>query len=266
MDKVSELKNKQSYCFEDLVEIIKILRSENGCPWDREQDHKSIRNSFIEETYEFIEGVDNDDYTLMCEELGDVLLQIVFHSQIADESDKFNISNVIDGICKKMILRHPHIFSETVVNSSQEVLENWDKIKKKEKNQKTVSEKMEQTSKALPALIRAMKLGKCAAKVGFDFEDAEQALIKVEEEIKELREEMKNGTYESKCEEMGDLLFSVVNTSRLMDINPEEALYNANEKFCKRFQRLEQYAMSKGDNLAQISMSEMDKIWDIIKR
>lgn len=266
MDNRQILKQKSSYTFDDLVEIMRILRGDDGCPWDKEQTHKSIRNSFIEETYEFIEGVDNDDYTLMCEELGDCMLQIVFHAQMANENSKFNINDVIDGICKKMILRHPHIFADTVVNSSSQVLENWDEIKKVEKNQKTVSEKMQHISKALPSLIRAQKLGKCAAKVGFDFKDPLEALEKIVEETSELKDEIALQNKEKIKEEMGDLLFAAVNTSRLLDVDAEQALYDANDKFLQRFTKVEKFAQSKGQTLNLLTVSEMNEIWDIIKK
>lgn len=266
MDIRQELKEKNSYCFNDLVEIMKILRGRDGCPWDIEQTHKSIRNNFIEETYEFIEGVDNDDYTLMCEELGDCMLQIVFHAQIADESKKFDINDVIDGVCKKLILRHPHIFGNIKVNNASEVLNNWDEIKKVEKNQKSLSDKMQHISKTLPSLIRAQKLGKAAAKVGFDFDNALDALNKIGEETIELKQEIENNDKEKAKEELGDLLFSVVNTARLLDIDAEEALYKSNEKFLNRFCKLEQYVCAQNQKISQLSIEKMNEIWDIIKK
>ncbi len=259
---VKELLDKKSgYTFDDLVSIMKILRGEDGCPWDREQDHRSIRKNLIEETYEVVEAIDNDDPTLMCEELGDLILQAVFHAQMADEEGRFNIDDVCNGICEKLIVRHPHIFADTVADSSEEVLKNWDYIKQQTKHQKTVSEKLNSIPPSLPALMRAYKAGEKAAKVGFDFPTAESAVQKIHEELAEVE----NASQNDFEEEIGDLLFSVVNVARKRGIDPEESLYKATDKFINRFSRVENEVISSGKRMEQLSMDELDAIWDGIK-
>ena len=265
---VKELLTKNKYNFNDLREIMEILRGENGCPWDREQTHKSIRNNFIEETYEFIEGVDKDDAEIMKEELGDVLLQVVFHARMSEESGGFNIDDVADGICKKLIYRHPHIFSDTSVKDSEEVLKNWEELKKREKGQKSASDSLKSVSKALPALIRASKIQAKAAKVGFDYGNAADALEKVREETEEVSCELEKSERGEVCnieEEIGDLLFAVVNVARLAGVNSEQALYNANEKFERRFTKVEEEASKQGKKLENMTLKEMDVIWESVK-
>lgn len=267
---VKSLLQKKSYNFDDLREIMEILRGENGCPWDREQTHQTIRNNFIEEVYEFVEGVDKDDNDIMKEELGDVLLQVVFHSRMAEESDSFNIDDVADGVCKKLIYRHPHIFADTSVKDSNEVLKNWDELKKKEKGQKSASDSVSAVSKALPALVRASKIQAKAAKVGFDFDDSFMAFEKVTEECKEVLDELNKRRDQQDNEdlvaEIGDLLFAVVNVARLSGINSEQALYKANEKFERRFCAVEESAEKSGRHLSEMTLAEMDAIWDEVKR
>ena len=177
---------KEKYTYEDLLEIMRILRCPEGCVWDREQDHKSIRRSFIEETYEAVEAIDNDDPVLLQEELGDVLLQVVFHAQIEAEARRFTMDDVADGICKKMIYRHPHVFGSVEVKNSDEVLTNWDALKQKEKRQKSTTETLESVARSLPGLIRAEKVQHKAAKVGFDWDEVSGALDKVREETAEV--------------------------------------------------------------------------------
>ena len=199
---------KEKYGFNDLVDIMKILRSPDGCPWDRVQTHESIRQDFIEETYEAIEAIDTADTELLREELGDVMLQVVFHSVMEEEKGSFDISDVCDEVCKKLIIRHPHVFSDTIADTPEEVLKNWDKIKMNTKSQKSQSEVLASVSKALPALMYSQKIQKKAAKVGFDFENTEDTLMKVEEELSELKTAIKNNDEENMSEELGDLLFS----------------------------------------------------------
>lgn len=260
-----DYKQKSSYKFEDLLEIMKILRSPNGCPWDREQDHKSIRRDFIEETYEVIEAIDNEDTELLKEELGDVLLQVVFHSEIETEKGSFNIDDVCDGICKKLIIRHPHIFSDVKAETTDEVLTNWDNIKMQTKSQTKQSDAMDSVSKALPSLIRSEKLQKKAAKVGFDWDSVDGALDKVEEETAELREAINNNDKENMAEELGDLLFSVVNVSRFIKVDSEEALYRACDKFTNRFRKLEDLAKAREIDIESASLTQLDSLWDEVK-
>ena len=193
---------KEKYTYEDLLEIMRILRCPEGCVWDREQDHKSIRRSFIEETYEAVEAIDNDDPVLLQEELGDVLLQVVFHAQIEAEAGRFTMDDVADGICKKMIYRHPHVFGSVEVKNSDDVLTNWDALKQKEKHQKSTTETLESVARSLPGLIRAEKVQHKAAKVGFDWDEVSGALDKVREETAEVARAI-NGDGDP-SEELGD--------------------------------------------------------------
>ncbi len=263
---VETLLAKESYNCDDLREIMEILRGENGCPWDKEQDHKTIRNNFIEECYEVIEGIDTDNDDIIKEELGDVLLQIVFHARIAEEAGKYNIDDVADGICKKLILRHPHIFSDTKVKNSAEVLANWDEIKKTEKSQKSAADTLRGVTAALPALIRASKLSGKAAKAGFEYPDVEGALEKVFEEYTEMCSEIPKGDIESLQEEIGDLLFAVANLARMCGINAEEALYRTNEKFIDRFEKTENLAKKDGKELSELNISEKIDHWNRAKK
>lgn len=261
MTNIKELLKKDNYVFEDLLEIMRILRSENGCPWDREQDNKSIRNAFIEEVYEAIEGIDAGDDEILKEELGDVLLQVVFHARIAEEGGRFDIDDVSDGICKKLILRHPHIFSDVDAKTSDEVLKNWDEIKKLEKHQSSHTDTLRAVSPALPSLMRASKLQSKAAKCGFTYKSAEEAYSKVSEEYLELKEAIESSVTEDISEEIGDLLFAVANVSRLCGINAEEALYRANEKFIGRFDLLEKTCADQKKELCELNVNEMMDIW-----
>ena len=256
---------REKYSMQDLLNIMAILRSPEGCPWDREQTHKSIRSCFIEETYEVVEAIDSDNAELLKEELGDVLLQVLFHSQLEKEADHFDFSDVVDGIAKKMIIRHPHVFGSAVVNSSDEVLVNWDAIKKETKNQTTETEVLQSVSKALPALMRSAKVQHKAAKVGFDWPDISGALDKVTEETRELKEAIDYGSWEDRMEELGDLLFSVVNVSRFLKVEPEQALSFSCNKFILRFEKMEQLAKEREADMASMSLEQLDSLWDEAK-
>ena len=243
---------KDCYKFDDLLRIMEILRAPDGCMWDREQDHHSIRRNFIEETYEVCEAIDDEDTEHMKEELGDVLLQVVFHTQMEK-----------DGICKKLIFRHPHIFGNVEVTSSEEVLRNWDDLKRKEKHQETDTQALESVAKSLPSLIRAEKLQKKAAKVGFDWDNVKDALDKVQEELDEVRRAI-NGDGDPE-EEIGDLLFASVNVARHLKIDPEAAAEKTCNKFVSRFAEMERQATAAGKKLADLSLSELDALWDSAK-
>lgn len=256
-----ELLSKNEYNFEDLVNIMKILRGENGCPWDREQTHKSIRRDLLEETYELIEGIDKDDAEMIREELGDVLLQVVFHSDIANSNGNFSINDVCTDICKKLIVRHPHVFGDVKVTGTENVLSNWDAIKKETKKQKSDTEVLRSVSPAMPALMRADKLGKKARKMGFDFDNAQEAMLKVSEEINEVNEALQSGNTADIQEEFGDLLLAVVNAARLAGVDSEEALYNANEKFLKRFQKVEELCVKSGHSVTETPREEKENFW-----
>lgn len=252
--------SREVFSFDDLVNIMNILRKD--CPWDREQSHKSIRQNMLEEAYEAAEAIDNGDSKLLCEELGDVLLQVVFHARIAKESDGFDINLVINGICKKLIVRHPHIFADVKADNATQVLANWDEIKRQTKKLDTVAESMQGISIALPALMRADKVGKKAKKVGFDFPDMQSAAGKVSEEL----EEVLNATKEQREEEVGDLLFSAVNLARICGVDSEMALTKATDKFIKRFTKLEQMASENGHSLDDMELAEADKLWNQLKK
>ncbi len=260
---VDFLLRKSNYTYDDLVKIMSILRC--LCPWDKEQTHKSIRNNLIEETYEAIEAIDSDNDELLKEELGDILLQVVFHCEISCNEGKFNIDEVCDGICKKLILRHPHIFSDVLANTTNQVLKNWDEIKKNEKGHSTHSQVLQSVAKSLPSLIRSQKIQKKAAKIGFDWDSVDGAIDKAYEELLELKEAIVLGDKYHIKEELGDLLFAVVNISRFIDCDSEQALYSACDKFTYRFSKMEQLALNQGKNLEQLSLKEMDILWDKTK-
>ena len=251
---------KKQYHFEDLLRIMEILRSENGCMWDRAQDHHSIRRNFIEETYEVCEAIDNEDTDLLKEELGDVLLQVVFHSRIEEEKGSFNIDDVADGICKKLIFRHPHIFGSVDVSSTEDILNLWDEMKKTEKGQKSTTDTLNSVARSLPALIRAEKVQHKAAKVGFDWDDISGALDKVQEELDEVKRALKGDG--NVPEEVGDLLFAAVNVARFAETDPEGALNNTTEKFIRRFSYVENTAKAQGKQLENMTLKEMDDLWN----
>ncbi|MCD7780121.1 MAG: nucleoside triphosphate pyrophosphohydrolase [Candidatus Gastranaerophilales bacterium] len=238
---------------ERLIEIVNILRSENGCKWDREQTHTSLRRNMIEEAYEAVDAIDDKDSKHLCEELGDVLLQVVLHSQIAKESSTFNIEDVAKGISDKLIHRHPHVFGDVKVNSTDEILDNWEKLKKEEKPHRTSI--MDGISKAQSALMSAQKISKKAVKVGFEWPN-EEALYKcVQSEIEEFQ---KAKTLDEKEDELGDILFAVVNLARWNKIDAEQALLRANKKFVKRFREMETSAQKE---LEHLSLEEWDELW-----
>ncbi|MZQ96153.1 MAG: nucleoside triphosphate pyrophosphohydrolase [Acidaminobacter sp.] len=255
------------YRFSELVAIMKRLRDVNGCPWDRKQTHQSLRQYLIEEAYEVVDTIDNDDLPALEEELGDVLLQVVFHSEIAAENGYFDVTDVISGICRKLIHRHPHVFGELSVEDAEEVVTNWEQIKREEKAIESVTEAMKQLPMALPSTLRAYKAQKKAAVVGFDWPDVEGAFEKIHEEIDELLEEMNaEERDESKLSgEVGDLLFAVINVSRFLKVNPELALNKTIEKFIRRFQAIEESEPAKARGLGNLSLSEMDNLWNRAK-
>ena len=242
-----DFEQKDKYSVADLLRIMEILRAPDGCMWDRAQDHHSIRQNFIEETYEVCEAIDDEDTEHLKEELGDVLLQVVFHAQMEKEKGVFDMDDVADGICKKLIFRHPHIFGDVTVGSTDEILSNWDDLKRKEKKQETDTSTLESVSKSLPSLIRAQKLQKKAAKVGFDWPDVSGALDKVEEEI-------------------GDLIFAVTNVSRFVKVDSERAAEKTCNKFVRRFADMEQQAKAQGRQLSELTLEEMDALWDEAKK
>lgn len=250
--------------FIKLLEIMEKLRSEEGCPWDRVQTHDSLKRYLIEEAYELIDAIEKKDYKAIKEELGDLLLQIVFHSKIAKDEGQFDINDVIDTISEKMISRHPHVFGEAEYKTPEEVLNQWDDRKREEgKFQKSI---LEGIPSNLPALMRAYKIQSRVAKVGFDWSNVEGVLEKIQEEMAELMEALKLGNKNKIEEEIGDLLFSIVNLGRFVKIDAETALRKTNRKFEERFRRLEKKVLEQEKNLKEMTISEMDKIWEIIKK
>ena len=251
--------------FYDLIDIMEKLRGQNGCPWDKEQTHESLKRYLVEECYEVLEAIDQEDEEEITEELGDVLLQVVFHSVIAEEEGYFTIRDVIEGICNKMIQRHPHVFGDRTAETSDQVLKNWEDIKRQEQGIGSLTEEMKHIAKNLPALMRAEKVQSKAKKVGFDWDRVEDAFDKVLEEFKELKE-VYNGESKARIlEEMGDLLFSVVNVCRFLQLNPEEALNNTTKKFIDRFQFIEEAATEKGIKLEDMTLKQMDDLWNKAK-
>jgi tetrapyrrole methylase family protein / MazG family protein len=252
--------------FSKLREIIAELRGPNGCPWDKEQTHESLKKYLIEETYEVIEAIDSGDIDHLIEELGDVLLQVMLHAQIGEDEGYFSIDEIIEVLSAKMIRRHPHVFGNVKATCSEEVLQNWQEIKKKEKGE-TATSLLEGVSKSLPNLIRAYELQKKAAKVGFDWQEITPALEKVKEELQEFEDEL-IGTNEHKLlakKEFGDLLFAFVNVARFLDIHPEEALFETNEKFIRRFQYVEKKVKESGRAFTEHTLESLDRYWDEAK-
>ena len=228
-----------------------------------EQDHKSLRKDFIEETYEVIEAIDTESTPLLREELGDVLLQVVFHADIEREAGTFNMGDVANDVCAKLIHRHPHVFGEVSVKDSAEVLQNWDKIKGVEKQRNTLTDKLRSIPPMLPALMRAQKVGKKAS--FFDFESTDLVFDKLYEEIEELREAAQSKTADDVKEEMGDLLLTVTSLARKLGVDSEEALYGATNKFIDRFEKVENAVLSEGKQVENMTMEELDAVWDKVK-
>ena len=247
-----------------LVDVMKVLREPGGCPWDREQTHDSIRGNMIEEVYEFLEAVDNDDTDGMREELGDVLMQVVFHARMAEEAGRFDLQDVIDEVTDKLIRRHPHVFGDVTVENSAEVLQNWDQIKKQEKTERT--HVLDGIAQGLPALLRAYKLQGKAAKVGFDWQDKAAVWAKVEEEIAELQEALQAGAHQAAEAELGDLLFAIVNYARHNKIEPETALNGTNNRFAKRFAYVEKQVQASKRNWQDFTLEELDAFWKEAKK
>ena len=258
-----DLGNKKD--FQDLLDIIETLRNPGGCPWDREQTHESLKSALLEECYEVIDAIENEDEDALIEELGDVLLQVVFHASIGKEDGYFDIMDVIGGISNKMINRHPHVFGNEEANTSEQVLVNWDEIKKEEKGIKTLTEEMQNIAKSLPATTRAYKVQKKAKKVGFDWNDVNYAMDKVKEELNEIKE-VYNCEDKSIIEgEVCYLLFACINVARFLEVDGELALDKTIKKFIKRFSYIENEAIKNNKNLKDMTLEEMDKLWEEAK-
>jgi len=260
---MKEFVQKENYDIADLLEIVALLRSPQGCPWDREQTHRTIRRNFLEEAYEAVEAIDKNDKALLLEELGDVLFQVLFHTQIEAEQGTFDFAGVCDTVCKKMILRHPHVFADGIASNSGEVLKAWDAIKQVEKNQKSRADALRSVPTVLPALIRADKLQGKAAKSGFYKTGPEEALADLKDEILELEEAVSQN--ENVSNEIGGVLFAAANLARHLDVDPEEALNRTSSRFISRFTFVEESAGSRGVTLDRLDSEALESLWQEAK-
>ncbi len=258
-----DFKQKDSYTVTDLEEIVRLLRAPGGCPWDREQTHESIRRNFIEEAYEVAEAIDEGSADHLREELGDVLLQVLFHTRIEEEAGVFSLNDVADTVSKKLIFRHPHVFGDVEVGGSDEVLVNWEELKRREKGQATHADALDSVARSLPAMWRAEKIQAKARKAGFDWPSVEGAMDKLEEELHELHTAIREGS--NTQEELGDLLFAAVNVARFLALDPEEALHQASDKFTQRFGKVEEAAAAQGRAMGEMSLAQLDELWDTVK-
>lgn len=252
---------KESYDLRDFVALVSYLRSPNGCPWDQAQTHESIRRNFLEETYEACEAIDAGDLVHMREELGDVLMQVLFHTDIEREAGHFDIDDVADAACKKLVYRHPHVFRRDEPDAPD-----WDTMKQRERAQTTTAEAMDSVARSLPALWRCDKIQSKAAKTGFEWPDVHAALDKVDEETRELRAAVASGDTEAIGDELGDLLFAAVKVARFAGIDPEQAAHAACEKFIRRFSAMETAAANDGTALEQCTLAQMLTLWQQAKQ
>lgn len=248
-----------------LYEIVKRLRAPGGCPWDREQTLHSLKPCLLEETYELLEAMDSDSLADHVEELGDVLLQVVFQCVVREEEGAFTIDDVAREVADKMVRRHPHVFGDVKVDDVAGVLNNWEAIKGKEKRDKPDRSAIDGVPKALPALLKAQRTQAKAARVGFDWKDSSGAIGKIDEELREVKEAIEGGDKAQVEEEIGDLLFAVVNTCRFVEVQAEDALQGATAKFARRFKAVEKSVKAQGKNMKELSLAELDEIWDAVK-
>ena len=250
-----DFQSKPHYGYEDLLRIMELLRAPGGCPWDREQTHESLRRNFLEESCEVVEAIDRGDRAALCEELGDALLQVVFHAQLEKEQGGFTMDDVVDGICKKLVYRHPHVFGSAEVSSTAEELDRWETLKRREKGQRSAADAVDAVAKTLPALWRAEKMQSKAAKAGFDWPDGSAVLDKLDEEVGELRRAAQDPSLPIDAphgvkEEVGDVLFIAAKTAQRFGVDPEEALHAGCEKFARRFRYVEEHAAAPLDELS----------------
>lgn len=250
--------------FEELVQLMTRLRSANGCPWDREQTLQSLKPFIVEESYEVIDAIDRDDRQALAEELGDFLLQAVFVAEIAREEGSFDIHDAVTLLHDKLVRRHPHVFGDVKANDAEQVLVNWEKLKNEERKAENKSV-LAGVPQSLPALLKASRLTEKASRVGFDWRRAEDVFEKIDEEVGELREAVAGGTAANVHDEIGDLLFTIANIARKLDVNAEEALQSANRKFMRRFTVMETQVRESGRNLDQLTLEQMDALWDEAK-
>jgi len=251
--------------FTKLVEIMARLRAPGGCPWDREQTHKSIKPYLIEEAYEVAEAIEDEDFGELRKELGDLLLQVVFHAQLASEAGRFSVTDVVDAINEKMVRRHPHVFADTEVEDADAVLRNWAKIKAEERKDDADNSAIAGVPRGLPALLRAHRVGEKAAHVGFDWSGADGVLAKVDEELAELREAIAGGDAAAVEAELGDVLHALTSLGRHLGTHAEEALHRANDRFARRFRQLEARLAANGHDIHALSATELEQAWQVAK-
>lgn len=253
----------EGHLFEALLEVMASLRGPKGCPWDKKQTHQSLTACLLEETYEVLDAIEAGDPKNLREELGDLLLQIVFHSQIAKEGKNFDIKDVIEDLTQKLVRRHPHVFADEQVSHPEEAIQRWEKIKSRERGKG--ESLLSGVPVELPALLRAYRIGSKTSRVGFDWPDCTGVLEKVEEELKELHEEIKKGNQEGSEEEFGDLLFSLAQLARFLKLNPEDSLRKSTLKFQRRFEYIERQLKGSGREFSQCSLEELDRLWEEAK-
>ena len=259
-EKLSKESITEEEAFSRLRDIVRVLRKE--CPWDKAQTHQSLKSCLLEEAYEVVDAINNNDDENLEEELGDLLLQVIFHGVLAEEANSFDLLGVINRECEKMIRRHPHVFLKEKIDTIDKVLDKWENVKRKERGNSSHTERLMEVPKALPALLRSYKLQAKAAQAGFDWEEVAAAFLKLEEELLELKVAMSQDDQDAMTEELGDLLFSVVNVARFLKVNPEEALNSTSVKFIRRFSEIERKAEASGKYLEEMSLEEMDKLWE----
>ena len=252
--------------FDRLVDVVAMLRSKNGCPWDLAQTHESLKADLIEEAYELIEAIDAKVPKKICDELGDLLMQVMLHSQIATDQNEFGIDEVIEHLTEKLVRRHPHVFGSVVATDENEVLENWEEIKRGEDGNKDRKSSLDGIPHSLPSLQRAEKIQKKASRAGFDWDKTEDVLPKLQEEIDEIEESIRNDDITEIEMEIGDLLFSVVNLCRFLNVQPEEALRKSTRKFANRFQRMETTLKKTNKTFKDYDLSTLDQIWEQVKQ
>ena len=252
--------------FDRLVDVVAMLRSKNGCPWDLAQTHESLKADLIEEAYELIEAIDAKVPKKICDELGDLLMQVMLHSQIATDRNEFGVDEVIENLTEKLVRRHPHVFGSVVATDENEVLENWEEIKRGEDGNKDRKSSLDSIPHSLPSLQRAEKIQKKASRAGFDWDKTEDVLPKLQEEIDEIEESIRNDDITEIEMEIGDLLFSVVNLCRFLNVQPEEALRKSTRKFADRFQRMEPTLKRTNKTFKDYDLSTLDQIWEQVKQ
>ena len=257
-----DFQKKERYDFRDLEQVMALLRAPGGCPWDREQTHQSIRRNMLEEAYEVVEAIDEQSPEHLQEELGDVLLQVVFHACMAQEKGWFNLDDVVNGVCQKLVFRHPHVFGDVVADDTAKALNAWDDQKKEEKGQKTAGDTLDAVARSLPALMRAEKIQDKARKAGFDWNETRCAVEKLSEEVEELKQAIREQSNTE--EELGDVLFAAAKVGRFLGHDSEEALHGTCEKFIRRFRGVEE--LLAGQSMKEVPLAQLEELWNQAKK